>query len=84
LLFCGENNFVFMNEIQVKSEKQEVEGKKVRDFTDTSFHKYWICSVFIRLDFYGYEDQDRPRFGQAQIPAYGNSKNRGVLPVPFS
>jgi hypothetical protein len=48
LLFCCENNFVFMNKIQVKGEEQEVECEKVRDFTDTSFHKYWICSVFTR------------------------------------
>lgn len=36
-----------MNEIQIEGKKQEVEGKKVYDFADTPFHKYWIFGFVI-------------------------------------
>jgi hypothetical protein len=32
------------------------------------------------MDFYGFDEQDNPGLGQAQILKPGNSKNRGVLP----
>ena len=41
---CG--NFVFVDEIEVKRKEKQVERKEVRDFTDTSFHKYWIYRFF--------------------------------------
>lgn len=31
-----------MNEVQVQSEEQQIECKEVCDFTNSSFHKYWI------------------------------------------
>src|SRR6187402_790801 len=37
---------VFMDKVQVKSKEQQVECKKVNDFTDASFHKNWIFDSF--------------------------------------
>jgi hypothetical protein len=31
-----------VNKIQVKGEKQKIEGEKVCNAADTSFHGYWI------------------------------------------
>lgn len=79
LVVCYIIGSVFVNEIQVKREEEQVKGKKIHHLMESVFHNYGFFTLDMNAKVFPILRKYKPQMGKTMKAGISSLKRKGIL-----